>query len=318
MNLKLMIATLLIALLTITSILGNTQSSDSVLACPNIKGDVNFDNTVDVTDIVDIKQVIEQQVTPIKCREETTLRYVTDINNDQNTNILDLQIVLNKFLESNDQNVLSLVSVLNSLNPNDTLTQELISQMISNILGTNTQIIPTSFCPTVYGDVNNDNQVNIFDIQIMINTVLGKSPQIKCNEQGRILTDLNNDRATNVFDIQILIPLVLQDSPQTQAKPTQRVSHNFEFATIIPTGSNQGYLELINTGNKEEKNIQIYASIPGLSIEQPIVQNLNLGPQDKKIILFTLEADIQGQYIVYFTAQNKKHTTTQNVVFENN
>ncbi|MBQ0120372.1 MAG: hypothetical protein KBT13_04510, partial [Bacteroidales bacterium] len=60
----------------------------------------------------------------------------------------------------------------------------------------------------VRGDVNGDNTVDVSDINIVINKVLGKG--------GPGNTDVNGDGTTDVSDINIVINIVLgKDVPET-------------------------------------------------------------------------------------------------------
>ena len=57
------------------------------------------------------------------------------------------------------------------------------------------------------GDLNGDNNVNVSDINIVINEILGKG--------GTFNADVNNDGTTNVSDLNIVINIILgKDVPE--------------------------------------------------------------------------------------------------------
>ena len=52
------------------------------------------------------------------------------------------------------------------------------------------------------GDVNNDTILNVLDVVIIVNIVLGELDYLEC-------ADLNNDNMVNVLDVVPLINLIL-------------------------------------------------------------------------------------------------------------
>ena len=52
------------------------------------------------------------------------------------------------------------------------------------------------------GDLNNDTQINVQDVVIIINIILGNNDQINA-------ADLNNDGTVDVLDVVSLINLIL-------------------------------------------------------------------------------------------------------------
>ncbi len=56
-----------------------------------------------------------------------------------------------------------------------------------------------SSCET--GDINCDDLINIFDLQLVINCILGSGSCERC--------DLNDDVLYNIFDLQLVINLIL-------------------------------------------------------------------------------------------------------------
>ena len=64
---------------------------------------------------------------------------------------------------------------------------------------------PRQYSSNIQGDVNADGEVNIADINMLIDVILGHSANPKC--------DLNNDSEINIADINVLIDLIL-NGPQ--------------------------------------------------------------------------------------------------------
>ena len=75
----------------------------------------------------------------------------------------------------------------------------LVEAAIDNFLIEN--IVSNTIQP---GDTNNDNQLNVLDVVILVNMVLG------AETQNFLTADLNNDAQINVQDIVILINLILE------------------------------------------------------------------------------------------------------------
>ena len=61
-----------------------------------------------------------------------------------------------------------------------------------------------NFTNSLYGDINGDDIVNVLDVVLLVNMVLGLS-------DPTIASDLNNDALTNVLDVVILVNLILTD-----------------------------------------------------------------------------------------------------------
>ena len=57
-------------------------------------------------------------------------------------------------------------------------------------------------CLGTLGDLNDDGVINILDVILLVNIVLG-------NEESSSLTDMNNDGQTNILDIIILVNIIL-------------------------------------------------------------------------------------------------------------
>jgi len=64
--------------------------------------------------------------------------------------------------------------------------------------------VDMNFTSSVYGDINGDDIVNVLDVVLLVNMVLGLS-------DPTIASDLNNDALTNVLDVVILVNLILTD-----------------------------------------------------------------------------------------------------------
>jgi hypothetical protein len=57
-------------------------------------------------------------------------------------------------------------------------------------------------CLATLGDLNGDDIINILDVILLVNIVLG-------NEDGSILADMNNDGESNILDIIVLVNIIL-------------------------------------------------------------------------------------------------------------
>ena len=76
------------------------------------------------------------------------------------------------------------------------------------------------FIPDLYGDVNFDGSVNINDIVIMVNFVLGGNP----TEEQFITGDMNQDGIINIVDIILIVNEVLGT---TFSQSVQWLEENF-------------------------------------------------------------------------------------------
>ena len=61
------------------------------------------------------------------------------------------------------------------------------------------------FIPDLYGDVNFDGSINISDIVIMVNFVLGQTP----TDEQFITGDMNYDGIINIVDVILVVNQVL-------------------------------------------------------------------------------------------------------------
>ena len=57
-------------------------------------------------------------------------------------------------------------------------------------------------CLGVLGDLNDDDIINILDVILLVNIILG-------NQEDSILADMNNDGQTNILDVIILVNLII-------------------------------------------------------------------------------------------------------------
>ena len=64
----------------------------------------------------------------------------------------------------------------------------------------------TSYIPFQSGDINLDELINVQDVVLVINYILG---QMELNQQQINLADLNNDQSINVQDIILLVNIIL-------------------------------------------------------------------------------------------------------------
>ena len=58
----------------------------------------------------------------------------------------------------------------------------------------------------LYGDVNQDNELNILDIVMIIQFIIGDST---LEEQQQLIADVNQDSSVNILDIVILIDNII-------------------------------------------------------------------------------------------------------------
>ena len=58
----------------------------------------------------------------------------------------------------------------------------------------------------LYGDINLDSIINVLDIVILINFILGSELEEDYSEQA---TDINQDNIVNILDVVLLINIVL-------------------------------------------------------------------------------------------------------------
>ena len=64
--------------------------------------------------------------------------------------------------------------------------------------------LESQFLDILFGDINLDGQINIQDIIILVNIIIG-------NNDNQIGTDLNNDNQADVLDIIILVNIILEN-----------------------------------------------------------------------------------------------------------
>ena len=76
------------------------------------------------------------------------------------------------------------------------------------------------FIPDLYGDVNFDGSINISDIVIMVNFVLGQTP----TDEQFITGDMNYDGIINIVDIILIVNEVLGT---TLAQSVKWLEENF-------------------------------------------------------------------------------------------
>ena len=224
--------------------------------CPTLVGDLTGDEQVNAADLLIMINVVMGRAQTKTCLlSETSTRMITDLNNDGATNILDLERIIKEVLTAPPVHIPACSTLSLDVNNDGAVTVHDLQQTllvlqgnlmpffcrqgtaiyqatdVNRDLATNhidfellsAQILPTyqtpvslSTCPTIFGDVNGDNTVNVMDLQLTINVVKGTAQSATCmsGTQQRAVTDLNNDGATNIFDLQRMIPLVLVQTPQ--------------------------------------------------------------------------------------------------------
>jgi len=72
----------------------------------------------------------------------------------------------------------------------------------------------------LYGDVNFDGQLNVSDVVVLINFVLGTTP----TEEESLTADMNQDEIINVLDVILLVNEILGT---TFAQSVQWLEENF-------------------------------------------------------------------------------------------
>ena len=58
-------------------------------------------------------------------------------------------------------------------------------------------------CLGTLGDLNSDDIINVLDVILLVNIVLG-------NQGDSILADMNNDGQTNILDVIILVNIIIE------------------------------------------------------------------------------------------------------------
>ena len=83
---------------------------------------------------------------------------------------------------------------------NNEIDTELMLYVLNNL-------IEGSCSEWIIGDVNNDILINILDIVLMVNFILGNNQP---NECASIVADLNNDELINILDVIQLVNIILE------------------------------------------------------------------------------------------------------------
>ena len=113
---------------------------------------------------------------------------------------MELRFVLSNFIELSDQVQFRFIAS-DEFNPGDngsggSLVEAALDDFKLEIIGYNSMI----------GDLNLDSQVNILDVVLLVNIILGDLEPSNSQAQA---ADLNNDSLTNVLDIVSLVNLIL-------------------------------------------------------------------------------------------------------------
>ena len=64
--------------------------------------------------------------------------------------------------------------------------------------------VEMNFSNSILGDINDDGMVNVLDVVLLVNIVLGLS-------EGNSSADINNDGVVNVLDVVILVNIILEN-----------------------------------------------------------------------------------------------------------
>ena len=107
----------------------------------------------------------------------------------------------------------------------------------------------TEFIPDLYGDVNFDGSINISDIVIMVNFILGQIP----TDEQFITGDMNYDGVINIVDIILVVNEVLGT---TFVQSVQWLEKNFPELNVRERLGKLNKLELLQYGIKIYPNVK--------------------------------------------------------------
>jgi len=97
---------------------------------------------------------------------------------------------------------------------------------------------------TIFGDANEDGQVNVLDVIAMVSYIMGGSPDPFDLEA----TDMNADGIINILDVISVTSLILQ-TPGMQCPGTPAVSYGGKTYSTVLIGDQCWFRENLNVGN---------------------------------------------------------------------
>ena len=112
--------------------------------------------------------------------------------------------------------------------------------------------------PRYIGDLNNDNKLNVTDVMLLVNIVLGNHTDYEF-----IVADINEDEAINVTDVMCLVRIVLDDEEPKEIDEVDAlyISYSDEEVTYkmpsswkddVTVSITGGHVEVVNTNTTEE------------------------------------------------------------------
>lgn len=117
------------------------------------------------------------------------------------------------------------------------------------------------------GDVTGDGQVDVSDVNVVIDAVLGKGPTDNC--------DINGDGIVDVSDVNLVIDEVLgknkPDEPGLTTEDETFVVNGVEFKVIYVEG---GSFEMGNANNPKESPVHKVTLSPFKMMETEVIQKL--------------------------------------------
>lgn len=150
---------------------------------------------------------------------------------------------------SGDGNLVSVFFDLNQDIQNGTSLQIEITDIVG-IDGVIAEPINIQIQNLRLGDLNQDETVNIIDVQILFNAVLGK---IELSQDQMSVSDLNNDGNINILDVQRLFNAVL-------GKIDLNVKQELTNSSVYPSQMNSISIESISSSVNETVNISVSVS----------------------------------------------------------
>ena len=124
-----------------------------------------------------------------------------------------------------------------------------------------------------YGDINNDNQLNIIDVISYIDIILNDNATIES-------ADLNNDNNVNIFDVVILIEKIL--NPFLMDVEINSIDFNFDELLIEwNKTSNYGFFSYtIYYSNFIDQTVQVLSTKFGQNDTSVVINNIILNEQN--------------------------------------
>ena len=112
--------------------------------------------------------------------------------------------------------------------------------------------------PRYIGDVNNDNRINVSDVMLLVNIILGNN-----NDYEMIVADVNEDGKVNVTDVMCLIKIILgEDTPkEIEEVDALYVTYSDSGASYqmpsawrndVTVTINNGHVSIVNTNTTQE------------------------------------------------------------------